>query len=219
MGRGSILTKEQKIILGEFKKDDWLSSLFYFTGGTALSEFYLQHRLSDDLDFFTQGTFDSEPVFAAVNSWSKKHGFTIELKSHGLVYTYFFKFKGGKTLKVDFARYPYPSIEKPKVSGNLKIDSLYDIAANKLLTINQRTNVKDFVDLYFLLKKFNFWQLKDGVIAKFNMELDLNYTAVDFMKVDKFESLPRMLKKLELSTVKEFFRNQAKRWAELTFKT
>ena len=58
MGRGSILTKGQELILGEFKKDDWLSSLFYFTGGTALSEFYLQHRLSDDLDFFTQEAFD-----------------------------------------------------------------------------------------------------------------------------------------------------------------
>lgn len=27
---------------------------FYLTGGTALSEFYLQHRLSEDLDFFSE---------------------------------------------------------------------------------------------------------------------------------------------------------------------
>ena len=26
---------------------------FYLTGGTALAEFFLQHRLSEDLDFFT----------------------------------------------------------------------------------------------------------------------------------------------------------------------
>ena len=29
------------------------SQQFYFTGGTALSLFYLQHRKSEDLDFFT----------------------------------------------------------------------------------------------------------------------------------------------------------------------
>lgn len=178
MGKSSVLTKEQKIILGEFKKDGQLSSIFYFTGGTALSEFYLKHRLSNDLDFFTEKPFDSEQVFAAVNSWSKKHDFIIKVRPHGLVYTYFFKFKKGEVLKADFARYPYPLIKKPKVLGNLKVDSLYDIAANKLLTMNQRTNVKDFVDLYFLLDEFSFWQLKDGVIAKFNTELDLYYTAV-----------------------------------------
>ena len=211
MGKDLILTGKQKIILEEFKKDKRLSSLFYFTGGTALSEFYFQHRLSDDLDFFTEEAFDSELVFAAVNSWSRKHNFTIELKPHGLVYTYFLKFKRGEILKIDFAHYPYPLIEKPKILGNLKIDSLYDIAANKLLTIIQRTNVKDFVDLYFLFSKYNFWQLKDGVVAKFNMELDPYYTAVDFMKVEEFQSLPRMIKPLKLSVLKNFFREKAKK--------
>lgn len=209
MGKSSVLTKEQKIILGEFEKNAGLASVFYLTGGTALSEFYLKHRLSDDLDFFTEREVDSELVFAAVNSWSKKHDFTIEVKPHGLVYTYFFKFKKGGVLKVDFTCYPYPLIEKSKVLGNLKIDSLYDIAVNKLLTINQRTNVKDFVDLYFLLKEFNFWQLKDGVVAKFNTELDLYYTAVDFMKVEKFRIMPKMIKSLKLVDLKAFFRERA----------
>jgi predicted nucleotidyltransferase component of viral defense system len=27
---------------------------FYLTGGTALSQFYFQHRISEDLGFFTQ---------------------------------------------------------------------------------------------------------------------------------------------------------------------
>ena len=32
---------------------------FYLTGGTALSGYYLQHRVSDDLDFFTEDDIDT----------------------------------------------------------------------------------------------------------------------------------------------------------------
>ena len=38
--------------------------------------------------------------------------------------------------------------EGTKIKG-FTVDSLRDIATNKLLTINQRTQVKDFVDLFF----------------------------------------------------------------------
>ena len=40
---------------------------------------------------------------------------------------------------------------------NLEIDSLLDIAVNKILTLSSRAEVKDFVDLYFLLQKFSLW--------------------------------------------------------------
>lgn len=211
MGKGSILTEKQKIILGEFKKDDRMSSLFYFTGGTALSEFYLKHRESADLDFFSNVTFDPQILLETVNSWSIKYDFTAKPTFNDPVHVFFLSFKDGDSLKIDFSRYPYRQIEEPKDFGGLRVDSLYDIAANKLLTVNQRTEVKDFVDLYYLMKEFNFWQLKDGVIAKFNMEMDPFLTAVDFMKVEKFQAMPKMFKKLDLETLKNFFRKQAKK--------
>lgn len=46
------LTEGQKKLLNTFKETKG-NHLFYFTGGTALSAFYLRHRLSKDLDFFT----------------------------------------------------------------------------------------------------------------------------------------------------------------------
>jgi len=52
MGKNSILNNRQSLILEEFQKSDFLTSKFYFTGGTALSEVYLKHRESVDLDFF-----------------------------------------------------------------------------------------------------------------------------------------------------------------------
>jgi len=48
MGKVSILTKEQNIILAEVRKSPFLQQ-FYLTGGTALSAYYLAHRYSEDL--------------------------------------------------------------------------------------------------------------------------------------------------------------------------
>jgi len=58
MNANSILNSYQNQILDKIAQDSFISSQFYFTGGTALSEVYLQHRESDDLDFFTDRTFD-----------------------------------------------------------------------------------------------------------------------------------------------------------------
>ena len=54
MGKVQIITKNQKIILDEIKNNSWVKENFYLSGGTALSAFYLQHRYSDDLDFFSE---------------------------------------------------------------------------------------------------------------------------------------------------------------------
>ena len=51
MGK-SILTPKQFDFWELAKKDLWLTKNFFLGGGTALSEFYLHHRLSEDLDFF-----------------------------------------------------------------------------------------------------------------------------------------------------------------------
>jgi len=54
----AILTPIQKQVLNQIKKSAFLRNNFYFTGGTVLSEFYLQHRYSDNLDFFSENKFD-----------------------------------------------------------------------------------------------------------------------------------------------------------------
>ena len=102
-------------------------------------------------------------------------------------------------------------MEAGKNIDGLVVDSLFDIAINKFLTINQRTEVKDFVDVYYLLPQFNFWQLKDGVKAKFGIEIEPFLMATDYMKVEEFENMPKMLKELNLDTLKIFFREQAKK--------
>ncbi len=211
MGKKSILNKKQKVILEEFSRDPSLSSVFYFTGGTALSEFYLQHRESEDLDFFSQKSFDPQLVLQRVETWSKKYDFRIKPSFVEPTHIYILNFSDGEQLKIDFAYYPYPKLAPEKKLDGVLMDSFLDIGANKLLAVNQRTEVKDFVDLYFILQNLNFWQLRDGVKAKFNVNLEPYLTAADYLKVADFEFLPKMLRELSLETLKEFFQSEAKK--------
>ena len=62
MTKKSILSQNQKDILTIISKDKIICNNFYLTGGTALAEFYLHHRLSEDLDFFSEGEFEPQNI-------------------------------------------------------------------------------------------------------------------------------------------------------------
>lgn len=210
MGKIQLLTKEQQIILDEVRQNDFLRSRYYFTGGTALSAFYLQHRYSEDIDLFSQEKLDNQVIFTLVQDLGQKHGFTIQSRSTEVTYIFDLTFKNGVGLKVDFAYYPYKRLRKGVTFGGVETDSLLDIAVNKLLTVSQRNEVKDFVDLYFLLQEFTVWDLMEGMGVKFKIKTEPLLVAIDFLKVDDFDYLPKMIKKLDLETLKSFFRQKAK---------
>ncbi len=210
MGEIHLHTIEQKIILDEVKNSTFFNSNFYFTGGTALSSAYLNHRISDDLDFFSEQKFDNEVILQIIEEWSRKHKFSFTSRFREVVYIFELIFDNKTTLKVDFGYYPYERVEKGVVFDGIMVDSLIDIAINKLLTISQRLEVKDFVDLYFLLEKFTVWDLIDGVKVKFRQKIEPFLLASDFMKVEEFDYMPKMIKELNIDELKEFFRQKAK---------
>ncbi|MBI3559373.1 nucleotidyl transferase AbiEii/AbiGii toxin family protein [Candidatus Gottesmanbacteria bacterium] len=146
-----------------------------------------------------------------MRKWSEQFDFKTESRFNEVVYSFNLIFSNNAKFKVDFGYYPYELLEKRREDNGLLVDSFKDIAVNKLLTINQRTSIKDFVDLYFLLQKdFTVWDLIYGKEAKFKMETDILLLAEDFLKVEDFETLPRMIKPLTLEELKNFFRNKAK---------
>jgi predicted nucleotidyltransferase component of viral defense system len=100
-------------------------------------------------------------------------------------------------------------VKKGIVVSNLEIDSLLDIAVNKMLTISQRSEAKDFVDLYFLLQKFHVWDIITGVKVKFRVEIEPLLLGSDFLKVEDFDFLPKMILPLTLEKLKIFFRQKA----------
>ena len=99
----------------------------------------------------------------------------------------------------------------PHIVSNLKIDNKKNIATNKLAVISQRAEIKDFVDLYFLLKEFSIFDLLEWSNKKFRRDYDPLLLSSDFLKVEGFDYLPRMIKKVELEEVRTYFVDLAKK--------
>ncbi|OGY07698.1 MAG: hypothetical protein A3D24_02875 [Candidatus Blackburnbacteria bacterium RIFCSPHIGHO2_02_FULL_39_13] len=210
MGKVRELTDKQLLIFREIANDVFFRSQFYFSGGTALASVYLHHRVSDDLDFFSQNKFDPLILLNKVSSWSIKHDFKFSPQTIEDTHVFNMSFPDRYLLKVDFAYYPYKRLKVGEIFEGMETDSLEDIAASKMMLINQRSEVKDFVDLYFLLNKFSVWDLLIMAEAKFGVKLDILNQSADFLKVEEFEFLPRMIKPLTIAQLKDFFRNLAK---------
>ena len=60
------LNEIQKKVLNFLSKSP-LAEKFYFTGGTLLSTFYLHHKKSKDLDFFSDETVVHNEIIEFIN--------------------------------------------------------------------------------------------------------------------------------------------------------
>lgn len=203
-------TPIQEQLFKSITQHELLPKTFYLTGGTALSAVYLHHRESEDLDFFSETDFPDEPLLELINQIAQKlqaaPRFTKIYKSR----VFELMKNDHQLIKLDFVHQPFKRIGKGIAVEDFPIDSLLDIGANKLLTINQRTDIKDFVDLYFLLEKFTFWDLLYAAEKKYKMEMDIILISSDFLKIEDFNFLPKMIKPLTLDELKTFFRQKAK---------
>ncbi len=210
----TILSFNQIKILEAISKDKTLCQDFYLTGGTALAEYYLKHRLSEDLDFFSEREFDPQAisVFFAKNKKSlgiKKVDFQQSFNRN-----LFFLYLKNDIIKTEFTYFPFPRIEKKIKENKLFIDSLADIAVNKLFTIYQKPRSRDFIDLYLILKKTG-WQIENLVKKakiKFDWHIDYLQLGSQLLLTEKVKDFPRMLIKLENKTWQNFFLEQAKKF-------
>ena len=207
-------TTIQKLFLTTLLGDSYIKDTFYLTGGTALSACYLNHRMSEDIDLFSPHPLDEPRV---VRSISERIGPIVQsidyVRIHDrLAYTITFPKK--QKLKVDIVYYPYKLLESSnKDYHGLPIDSMADISVNKLMTLSQRTTTKDYVDLYYLLKKYTTWDLREGVAHKFKMDIEPLFASSLYSNAVELTTLPIMKKKLTLETLKKFFLGEAKKLA------
>lgn len=199
----------QEVIFNEFARNKNLSGRFYFTGGTALSAVYLHHRVSEDLDFFCEKEFDNQPIIEFIRHVSSMLKMEYRMVPKEVVKIFELYRKDKFIIKVDFGFYPYQRLKIGKKINGVSVDSLADIAANKMLTILQRREVKDFVDIFFLLRKYTIWDLLHFVKVKFNMEIDTVWLASGCLKAGSFENLPKMLVPMNLQDLKNFYKDLA----------
>lgn len=214
MGK-SILNDFQKKVLAIFCKTV-LAKKYYLAGGTALSEFYLHHRKSEDLDFFTEEELDVTELERFVDLIRKKLSLEKVEFQHGFgLYTYFFYPKNKSVKhKLDFGQYPFPLIEKPKQLAGLQIEALYDIAVDKAHTISVRPRLRDFVDLYFILQEKKEWNLIDllqKAFEKFGIKVDPLQLGESLFSVKKLEDMPVMLKSFDRQAMESFFLIEARK--------
>jgi predicted nucleotidyltransferase component of viral defense system len=113
-----ILNKKQKLLLHRFKR--WSEAgKFYMTGGTALAAFYLQHRLSDDLDFFSEGEVEGEIILSFLRPTRGIKDLHLERKFDRKIFL--IHFGDGEDLKVEFTKYPFKRIHPLKdIFSNVK---------------------------------------------------------------------------------------------------
>ena len=125
---------------------------FYLTGGTALGRFYLNHRFSEDLDFFINA--DSQyPFFISELKSKILSRFTVNVQQWLFAddYTRFFIIEDETTLKIELVNDVSYYIGKPAVYEYGKIDTPINILSNKLTALVSRDEPKDIFDIVHLL--------------------------------------------------------------------
>lgn len=129
-----------------------LSKQFYWTGGTLLAEKYLHHRHSHDIDLFSETPFRYADVLPLVHAIKKTTNVKIieEQKVHD---RWEFFLHNHREVRLEFVRYNFQPLHPRHRWRGVLIDSLDDLAANKVMAVVERHAPKDVVDIYFLMTK------------------------------------------------------------------
>ena len=170
---------------------------FYLTGGTALAYFYLQHRQSHDLDFFTTTEELITPWSHQLEAALHAQGMTTE-RRRGVASFVELVVRHGPAMTVaqlalDAAFRFEPTKTFPEFP-QLQVDSLADLASNKLLALFGRAMLRDFLDVYALVHQAGFSPaaLLEQAQRK-DPGFDLYWLGVAFQRIATFnETAPEM---------------------------
>jgi predicted nucleotidyltransferase component of viral defense system len=131
----STLNNLQNNFLREFFKRE---NSFFLTGGAALAGFYLGHRKTEDLDFFTLEN-EIENGARIVKDVANILNATVEAIQTSPDFRRFLIKRENESVVIDLVRDCVYQInrEKNEIKG-IRIDSPQEILANKLCALNQR---------------------------------------------------------------------------------
>lgn len=127
---------------------------FYLAGGTALAEYYLGHRLSFDLDYFTGTENLVLPLSYQIETACQKRGLSLKVVRRFSTYVELLIEKGDESLKIDVALDSPYRFGPPLISQQgIYINDYPDLRVDKLLAYFGRSEPRDAVDLYFIMQK------------------------------------------------------------------
>ncbi len=136
-----VFTKKQKAVFTKLKP---LKQIGVLSGGTALI-FQLKHRRSYDFDIFTQKAISLNLAWKVRKIFDKIE--IIQESENEL--TFFTPSK----VKITFFYYPFKPLYKTIKTSSISIFDWKDIAADKAYTLGRRPIWRDYVDLFFIIKK------------------------------------------------------------------
>jgi predicted nucleotidyltransferase component of viral defense system len=172
-------------------------------GGTSLA-LQFGHRLSIDLDFFSENLIEHEEILINIKPLGK-----VDIVSKSKYISCFYI----DDIKVDFVSLPYKWIDEPILKDSIRLASIKDIAAMKLAAITNRGSKKDFIDLELLINQMGLSQMMNLYHEKYpdGMEMLVLRSLVYFddadIQPDPVMLVPydwRKVKKLILDEVKLF---------------
>ena len=194
----------QKLYKLQDKFLHWWAGLglpFYLTGETALGRFYLNHRFSEDLDFFTNADENyHKHITVLYNEIKKQFRVDSEKSLFGGDFTRIFITDSDTILKIELVNDVSAYIGMPAQSYFGIMDTPLNILTNTLTAIVSRDEPKDFFDIMHLalnysfswLDIFNFAKNK-AVINEIDIEMRLNSFPVSLLgDVDWHIEIPDM---------------------------
>ncbi len=138
-------------LLKKLMSESWLND-FRLVGGTSLS-LQIGHRISVDLDFFTNSDFDVDNLLELL----LENNYKIQI-IHRANSTLILNIDG---TKVDFIKFRYNFLSPMITIEKIRMAPIQDIACLKIDAIAGRGAMKDFYDLYFILQHFTLKEVLD----------------------------------------------------------
>jgi len=172
---------------------------FYLGGGTGCA-LILGHRYSFDFDFFSEKKFNSSEMIKKILPL-KSLNLNIEKEEEDTLIFFV------KDIMFSFFYYPYKLIENPLYYKGINIASLSDLGCMKLDTIAGRGKKRDFIDLYFIVKKIPFEELFSLYIKKYKIKNNIIHVikSLTYFEDAEKDPMPRMIKNVKWEKVKKFF--------------
>lgn len=130
---------------------------FYLTGGTALGRFYLNHRYSDDLDFFVNNN-DRYQHYVSIFKKEIAANFRINIQQSLFTddFSRVFIAEEESLLKIELVNDIEYRVGEPENYLYGKIDTPINILSNKLSAVIGRDEPKDIFDIIHIALNYSF---------------------------------------------------------------
>lgn len=198
------ISQETKLVLEKISQSD-LVEKFYLAGGTALA-IQLGHRESIDLDWFCQTDFSNQVIKAVL---SQLGSFQITSESEGTINGLL------DNVRMSFLRYQYKLLFPLVAMSKVKLADERDIAAMKIDAVSSRGSKKDFIDIFFLLKKYSLAEIIGFFEKKYS---EINYNKLHILKSLVYfadaddEPMPIMIENIGWAEAKKDIKEKVNAW-------